>query len=58
MALDSDVGLINPPRFVSRLEITAQSLFQCGTVPLHSPSESGVIWSKTALGQQLFDIAE
>ncbi len=38
--------------------MTAQPLFQFGTVTLHPTPDSRVIRLQTALGEQLFDIAE
>jgi hypothetical protein len=57
-ALHTNVGLIDPPGFVGRLELTAQPLFQCGTVTLYLTPERRVIRLQTALGEQLFDIAQ
>ena len=34
-ALDSNIRLVNPPGFVRRLKLTAQPLFQLGTITLH-----------------------
>jgi hypothetical protein len=41
-----------------RLEVTAQPLFQVGTVTLHLTPDRRVIRLKPALGEQLFHIAE
>ena len=57
-ALHANVGLIDPPGFVGRLEMTAQSLCQCGTVTLNPTPDRRVIRLQTALGEQLFDIAQ
>src|ERR1035437_4274663 len=57
-ALHSNIRLIDPPGFVGRLEMTAQPLFQFGTVTLHPTPDRRVIRLQTALGEQLFDIAE
>ena len=57
-ALHANIGLIDPPGFVRRLEMTAQPLFQCGTVTLNPTPDRRVIRGQTALGEQLFDIAE
>jgi hypothetical protein len=57
-ALDSNIGLIDPPGFVGWLEMTAQSLFQFGTVSLHPTPDRRVIRRHTALREQLFDIAQ
>src|SRR5215472_4882300 len=57
-ALHANVRLIDPPGFVGRLEMTAQSLCQCGTVTLHPTPDGRVIRLQTALSEQLFDIAQ
>src|SRR5271156_3908014 len=57
-ALDSNIRLIDPPGFVGRLEVTAQSLFEFGTVTLNPTPDRRVIRRQTALGEQLFDIAQ
>src|ERR1700675_3500753 len=57
-ALDSNICLINAPGFVGRLKMTPQSLFQFGTVTLHPTPDRRVIRLQTALGEQLFDVAE
>src|ERR1019366_2241218 len=57
-ALDSNICLINAPGFVGRLKMTPQSLFQFGTVWLHPTPDRRVIRLQTALGEQLFDIAQ
>src|SRR6202166_803767 len=57
-ALDSNICLIDTPGFVGRLELPAQSLFQFGTVTLHPTPDRRVIRRQTALGEQLFDIAQ
>src|ERR1019366_7543905 len=57
-ALDSNICLINAPGFVGRLKMTPQSLFQFGTVSLHPTPDRRVIRLQTALGEQLFDIAQ
>ena len=56
--MDSNIGLIDAPGFVSWLKMTPQSLFQFGTVSLHPTPDRRVIRLHTALGKQLFDIAE
>ena len=57
-ALHSNIRLIDTPGFVRRLEMTAQPLFQFGTVTLHPTPDRRVIRLQTALDEQLFDIAE
>src|SRR5215472_5773982 len=57
-ALHTNVGLIDPPGFVGRLEMTAQPLFQCGTVTLNPTPDRRVIRLQTTLSEQLFDIAQ
>src|ERR1019366_367810 len=57
-ALHSNIRLIDTPGFVGRLEMTAQPLFQFGTVALNPTPDRSVIRLQTALGEQLFDIAE
>lgn len=55
--LDSNIGLIHTPGFVRRL-VAAQSLLQFGTVALHPAPDRRMVRLQTALGEQLFDIAE
>ena len=57
-ALHANIGLIDPPGFAGRLEMTAQPLFQCGTVTLNPTPDRRVIRLQTALSEQLFDIAQ
>src|SRR6202047_5586800 len=57
-ALHSNIRLIDTPGFVRRLEMTTQPLFQFGTVTLHPTPDRRVIHLQTALGEQLYDIAE
>src|ERR1039457_5419020 len=57
-ALHSNIRLIDTPGFVGRLEMTAQPLLQFGTVTLNPTPDRRVIHLQTALGEQLFDIAE
>src|SRR5215831_623663 len=57
-ALHANIGLIDPPGFVRWLEMTAQPLFQFGTVTLHPAPDRRVIRRQPALGEQLFHIAE
>src|SRR5450759_4273936 len=57
-ALHSNIRLIDTPGFVGRLEMTAQPLFQFGTVTLNPTPDRRVIRLQTAFGEQLFDIAE
>jgi len=57
-ALHANVRLIGTPGFVGRLEVTAQPVFQFGAVALHPTPNRRVIRRQTALGEQLFDIAE
>jgi hypothetical protein len=57
-ALHSNIRLIDTPGFVGRLEMTAQPLFQFGTVTLHPTPDRRVIRFQTALGEQFFDVAE
>src|SRR5208282_1863055 len=57
-ALHSNIRLIHTPGFVRRLEMTAQPLLQFGTVTLNPTPDRRVIGLQTALGEQLFDIAE
>src|SRR5215468_4951243 len=57
-ALHANISLIYAPGFVGRLEVTTQPPFQFGTVTLHPPPDRRVIRLQTALGEQLFDIAQ
>src|ERR1019366_5935327 len=57
-AFHSNIRLIDPPGFVGRLEMTAQPLFQLGTVTLNPAPDRRVIGLQTAFGEQLFDVAE
>src|SRR5215472_12154362 len=57
-ALHANIGLIDPPGFVGRLEMTAQPLFQFGTVTLNPTPDRRVIRLQPALGEQLLDVAE
>src|SRR5208337_1219688 len=43
---------------VGRFEMTAQPLFQFGTVTLHATPDRRVIRLQTALSEQLFDVAK
>src|SRR5438309_5708548 len=56
-ALHPNVGLVDTPGFVGRLEMAAQPLFQFRTVPLHPSPYRGVVDAQTAFGEQLFDIS-
>ena len=57
-ALHSNIGLIDAPGFVGRLKMAAQPLLQFGTVTLNPTPDRCVIRLQTALGEQLFDVAE
>src|SRR5271169_2723049 len=57
-ALHSNIRLVNTPGFVGRFEMTTQPLFQFRTLTLHPTPDRRVIRLKTALDEQLFDIAE
>ncbi len=57
-ALHSNIGFIDAPGFVGWLKVTAQPLFQFGTVTLNPTPNRRVIRRQTALLQQLFDIEE
>src|ERR1035437_2052492 len=57
-ALHSNIRLIDTPGFVGRLEMTAQPLLQFGTVTLNPTPDRRVIRLQSALGEQLFDIAQ
>ena len=57
-ALHSNVGLVHPPGFVGRLKMTPQPLFQFGATTLHPTPDGRVIRFQTALGEQLFDVAQ
>jgi hypothetical protein len=46
------------PGFVGRFEMTTQPLFQFGTVTLYPTPDRRMMRRKTALEEQLFDIAE
>jgi len=50
-ALHANIGLIDPPGFVGRLEMRAQPLFQYGTVTLHPTPDRRVIRLQPALGE-------
>jgi hypothetical protein len=52
-ALHANIGLIDTPAFVRRLEMTAQPLFQCGAVTLHPTPDRRVIHLQTALSERL-----
>jgi hypothetical protein len=54
----SNIGFIDTPGFVGRLEMTEQPLFQFGSVALNPTPDRRVIRAQTALGEQLFDIAQ
>ena len=55
---ESAIRHTHTPGFVGRLEMTVQPLFQFGTVTLNAAPDRRVIDLQTALGEQLFDIAE
>src|SRR5260370_6557905 len=55
-ALHSNVGLVHAPRFVGRLEVPPQPLFQFGTVTLQPAPNGGVVDLQAAFLQKLFDI--
>src|SRR5271155_597908 len=57
-APDSNTCLIDTPGFVRRLELRTQPLFQFGTVTLYPTPDRRVIRLQTALGEQLFDVAQ
>ena len=57
-ALHANIGLIDPPGFVGRLEMTAQPPFQFGTVTLHPPPDRRVIRGQTPFGEQPFGNAQ
>src|ERR1700732_1903527 len=57
-ALHSNIRFIDTPGFVRRLEMTKQPLFQFGTVTLNPTPDGRVIRLQTALGEQLYDIAQ
>jgi hypothetical protein len=57
-ALHSNIRLVNTPGFVGRLKMTAQPLFQFGTITLHPTPDRRVIRLQTALSEQLFDVAK
>ena len=54
----SNSRFIDAPGFVGRLEMPAQPLFHFGTVTLNPTPDRRVIRLQTALGEQLFDVAE
>jgi hypothetical protein len=56
--LDANVGLIDTPGFVGRLEMTAQPLLEFRPVALNPSPDRSVVGLQAALGEQLFDIAE
>src|ERR1039457_7645899 len=55
---DTRTLVVGPGGCVGRLEMTAQPLLQFGTVTLNPAPDRRVIGLQTALGEQLFDIAE
>jgi hypothetical protein len=55
-ALYSNVGLIHAPRFVGRLDVPPQPLFQLGTVTLQPAPNGGVVDLQAAFLQKLFHI--
>ena len=57
-ALDTNVGRIDTPGLMGWLEMTAQPLFQFGTVALDPAPDCGVVRFQAALAEQFFDIAE
>src|SRR5580704_15916644 len=57
-ALHSNIGLIDTPGFVRRLEMTTQPLFQFGTVTLNPTPDRRVIHLQTALCEQLYHFAQ
>src|ERR1035438_3314069 len=56
--LHAKVGFVHSPRLVGRLEMRSQSLLQLWAVTLHPAPNRCVIDIKTALLQQLLDIAQ
>ena len=56
--LDTNVGLIDMPRFVGWLEMTAQPRLQFRTVALDPTPDCRGVRLQAAFAQQLFDIAE
>jgi hypothetical protein len=57
-ALHANIGLIDPPGFVGRLELPAPPLFQFRTVTLHPTPDRRVIRRQPTLGEQLFDVTQ
>ena len=57
-ALDTNVGLIDTPRLVGWLEMTAQPRLQFRTVALDPAPDCRVVRLQAAFAEQLFDIAE
>ena len=56
--LDTNVGLIDMPRFVGWLKMTAQPRLQFRTVALDPTPDCRGVRLQAAFAQQLFDIAE
>src|ERR1019366_3540156 len=56
--LHTDVGFVDSPRLVCRLEMLSQSLLQFRAVILHPAPDRGVIDIETALLQQFLNIAQ
>src|SRR6516165_12338776 len=56
--LHANVGFINPPRLVGRLEMLSKSLLQLRAVILHPAPNCGVVDVETTLLQQLLNIAQ
>src|SRR5664279_3268581 len=56
--LHPDVGFVDSPRLVCRLEMPSQSLLQLRAVILHPAPDRGVVDIETALLQQLLNIAQ
>ena len=55
---DTNVGLIDAPGLIGRLEMTAQQLLQFRTVALDPALDCRVVRLQAAFAEQFFDIAE
>ena len=55
---DPYIGFVDPPRFVSRLEMPSHSLFQFGSIALDPAPHGRVISAQTTLNQQFFYVTE
>jgi hypothetical protein len=57
LALDPDVGLIQPPAVVGRFELRAQTAFHFRGVALHPPPHGDVIGVQAAISEQFLYVS-